>query len=431
MAMHPREPSRPKGAGQGRPAPNAARRPAAAPLRVSAEPAVEVERVARALARAGVSSRRDAEKLIEAGRVAINGQVLTSPAVNVGPGDIVTLDGAPIAEPEPVRVWRYHKPTGLLTTHKDPKGRPTVFETLPSEMGRVISVGRLDLNSEGILLLTNDGALARALELPSSGWIRRYRARAFGRITQEKLDGLKRGVTVEGVNYGPVEAVLEQGGSGSNIWINVAITEGKNREVRRVLEHVGLKVNRLIRIAYGPFELGDLAAGAVAEIPPRVIREKLVAAVDAERLPKGDRKLFNWVPERRSVAATGRVFPHAAPPTDAGEEERPAAKPQRPHRPQRRQAEAGERARPPNRGEILARLTTSPDKPKTKGKPSRARSGPASDATAAKAKPAYKAGWARPKAKAAPGASGKAAGKPAAKPAASRGKPRPSGPTKR
>jgi len=273
MAMHPREPSRPKGAGQGRPAPNAARRPAAAPLRVSAEPAVEVERVARALARAGVSSRRDAEKLIEAGRVAINGQVLTSPAVNVGPGDIVTLDGAPIAEPEPVRVWRYHKPTGLLTTHKDPKGRPTVFETLPSEMGRVISVGRLDLNSEGILLLTNDGALARALELPSSGWIRRYRARAFGRITQEKLDGLKRGVTVEGVNYGPVEAVLEQGGSGSNIWINVAITEGKNREVRRVLAYLGLQVSRLIRTSYGPLTLVGLDPGMVDEVDSAELAE--------------------------------------------------------------------------------------------------------------------------------------------------------------
>ncbi len=232
------------------------------------------ERVARALARAGVASRREAERLVEAGRVALNGKVLTSPAVNVGPDDVLTLDGKAVAEQAPARLWRYHKPAGLLTTHKDPKGRPTVFERLPPGLPRVISVGRLDLSSEGLLLLTNDGALARQMELPSSGLVRRYRVRAFGRATQEKLDRLKGGITVDGVAYGPIEAKLERG-RGSNIWIGVAIAEGKNREVRRVLEAVGLKVNRLIRVGYGPFELGALEPGDVDEVPTRKVRALL------------------------------------------------------------------------------------------------------------------------------------------------------------
>lgn len=237
------------------------------------------ERVARALARAGVASRRDAERLIAAGRIALNGEVLTSPAVNVGPGDILTLDGQAVADREPPRMWRYHKPQGLLTTHKDPKGRPTVFERLPKELPRVISVGRLDFNSEGLLLLTNDGALARQLELPATGVLRRYRARAFGRASQEKLDRLKAGITVDGVAYGPIEAKLERG-QGANIWISLALSEGKNREVRKVLEALGLKVNRLIRVGYGPFELGELEPGEVEEVPARrlkpLIREGFV-----------------------------------------------------------------------------------------------------------------------------------------------------------
>jgi 23S rRNA pseudouridine2605 synthase len=252
------------------------------------------ERVAKALARAGVASRRDVERLIEAGRVALNGQVLRTPAVKVGPGDILTVDGKAVSAAEPTRLWRYHKPTGLVTTHKDPHERPTVFQHLPKGLPRVISIGRLDLNSEGLLLLTNDGDLARALELPSSGWVRRYRARARGRTDQARLDTLKDGITIEGVRYGPVDARIDKmkenpdGVSSANVWITVALAEGKNREVRRVLEALGLTVNRLIRLSYGPFQLGVLGQGQVEEIGPRVIREQLADFIAPENMPKGD-----------------------------------------------------------------------------------------------------------------------------------------------
>ena len=249
------------------------------------------ERIAKALARAGVASRREVERLIEAGRVALNGQVLTTPAVKVEPGDILTVDGVVVEAAEPTRLFRYHKPTGLLTSHTDPKGRPTVFSALPEGLPRLISVGRLDLNSEGLLLLTNDGALSRALELPSNGWVRRYRARAFGETTQEKLDRLKDGITVEGVRYGAIEAKLDKA-SGRNIWITLTLAEGKNREVRRVLEALGLKVNRLIRLSYGPFALGTLAPGEVEEVGPRVIREQLAQHIAPQNLPKGDGVLW-------------------------------------------------------------------------------------------------------------------------------------------
>lgn len=229
--------------------------------------------MAKFLARAGVCSRRDAERLIAEGRVKLNGKVLDTPAVKVTAKDKVSVDGRPIAAAEPTRVWRYHKPSGLVTTHRDPAGRPTVFEHLPKDMPRVISVGRLDLTSEGLLLLTNDGELARRLELPSNGWLRRYRARAFGRVEQAELDTLKNGITVEGVRYGPIDARLER--AAANSWITLSLTEGKNREVRRVLEALGLKVNRLIRIAYGPFQLGTLAPGAVEEVPRKVLKEQL------------------------------------------------------------------------------------------------------------------------------------------------------------
>jgi 23S rRNA pseudouridine2605 synthase len=231
------------------------------------------ERVAKFLARAGVCSRRDAERLIAEGRVKLNGKVLNTPAVKVTAKDKVEVDGRSVGAAEPTRVWRYHKPSGLVTTHRDPAGRPTVFEHLPQGMPRVISVGRLDLTSEGLLLLTNDGALARRLELPSSGWLRRYRARAFGGVEQAELDRLKDGVSVDGVRYGPIEAKLER--AAANSWITVSLSEGKNREVRRVLEALGLKVNRLIRIAYGPFQLGTLAPGEVEEIPRKVLRDQL------------------------------------------------------------------------------------------------------------------------------------------------------------
>jgi len=260
----------------------------------------EGERVAKMLARSGVASRREVERLIEAGKVALNGTVLTTPAVKVRPGDILTVDGKMIDEPEPTRIFRYHKPTGLLTSHNDPKNRPTVFQALPRDLPRVISVGRLDLNSEGLLLLTNDGELSRALEMPQNAWQRRYRVRAFGVTTQEKLDRLKDGITIEGVRYGAIEARLDKAqdkAGGRNLWITVSLSEGKNREVRKVLEAIGLKVNRLIRLSYGPFALGTLLPGQVEEVGPRVIRELLEGIIPPENMPQGDKPRFIGVAE--------------------------------------------------------------------------------------------------------------------------------------
>ncbi|WP_414695683.1 pseudouridine synthase [Phenylobacterium sp.] len=267
-------------------------------------PEVGGDRVAKLLARAGVASRREVERLIEAGRVALNGKVLTTPAVKVEAGDILTVDGAVVTEAEPARLFRYHKPVDLVTSHKDPQGRPTVFERLPAGLPRLISVGRLDINSEGLLLLTNDGGLARALEMPATGVVRRYRARARGRVTQERLDTLKKGITVEGVHYGSIDATLDkakEGPQGANLWITVVLAEGKNREVRRVLEALGLKVNRLIRLSYGPFALGTLMPGEVEEVGPRVIREQLAQHIAPQNLPKGDRALW----KKPAVAAAG------------------------------------------------------------------------------------------------------------------------------
>jgi len=232
------------------------------------------ERVAKRLARAGVCSRRDAEKLIAAGRVAVDGLVLTTPATTVTPENHITVDGKPIPATEESRLWRHHKAAGFLTSHRDPQGRPTVFERLPPELPRVVSVGRLDFNSEGLLLLTNDGELARRLELPSNGWLRRYRVRVYGAVDPARLAPLAKGIHVDGVDYGPMEAVLERQ-QGANAWIMVSLREGKNREVRRVMEHLGLPVTRLIRVAYGPFQLGHLARGGVEEVPARVLREQL------------------------------------------------------------------------------------------------------------------------------------------------------------
>jgi len=232
------------------------------------------ERIAKVIARAGVCSRRDAEKMIAAGRVALNGETVTSPALNVGENDVVAVDGKPLGEAEPARLWRYHKPTGLVTTHKDPQGRPTVFANLPKQLPRVVSVGRLDFNSEGLLLLTNDGDLARRLELPAQGWTRRYRARLFGKVSQADLDKLATGITIGGVKYGPVIADLERS-KGVYSWATVSLKEGKNREVKRLMESLGLKVARLIRVQFGPFHLGQLEAGKVEEIPAKLWREHL------------------------------------------------------------------------------------------------------------------------------------------------------------
>ncbi len=232
------------------------------------------ERIAKVIARSGACSRRNAEKLIAEGRVAVNGEPVTSPALNVDSDSLVSIDGKAIAHAQPARLWRYHKPAGLVTTHRDPEGRPTVFSRLPASMPRTISVGRLDINSEGLLLLTNDGELARRLELPSQGWTRRYRVRLFGSVTQEQLDRLMEGVTVDGIRYQPVKAELERS-RGPYAWATVSLQEGKNREIKRLMEHLGLKVARLIRISFGPFHLGHLPEGAVAEIPAKVWREQL------------------------------------------------------------------------------------------------------------------------------------------------------------
>jgi 23S rRNA pseudouridine2605 synthase len=232
------------------------------------------ERIAKVVSRAGLASRRDAEEWIVQGRVTVNGRVINSPALDVTENDVVTVDGKPLPPRERTRLFLFHKPRGLMTTHADPEGRPTVFDNLPDGLPRLISIGRLDFNTEGLLLLTNDGGLARALELPETGWLRRYRVRAHGEVTQGQLDELKKGVEVDGVKYGPIDATLERD-QGANVWLVFAIREGKNREVRNVMAHLGLEVNRLIRVSYGPFQLAELAEGAVEEVKTRVLREQL------------------------------------------------------------------------------------------------------------------------------------------------------------
>ena len=232
------------------------------------------QRIAKVIARAGLASRREAEAWIAAGRVAVNGAVIASAALDVTGSDRVTVDGEPLPARQRTRLFLYHKPRGLLTTHADPRGRSTIFQNLPRDLPRMISVGRLDFNTEGLLLLTNDGALARLLELPSTGWLRRYRVRAHGAIAQDALDGLRRGVTISGINYGAIEATLDRV-QASNVWLTLGIREGKNREVRNVLGHLGLSVTRLIRISFGPFQLGELREGKIEEVRTRVLRDQL------------------------------------------------------------------------------------------------------------------------------------------------------------
>ena len=244
-------------------------------MRSSANPPADgPQRIAKVLARAGLCSRRDADRGIAEGRVAVDGAVLTSPAVIVTAQSQILVDGKPLPEPERARLWRFHKPAGLVTTHRDEKGRPTVFGALPEGLPRLLSIGRLDLNSEGLLLLTNDGALARRLELPATGWVRRYQVRVHGFVDPARLAALAGGTTVDGVAYGPIRAQLERQ-QGSNAWITLSLQEGKNREVRRVLEHLGYPVTRLIRLAYGPFQLGHLARGAIEEVLKKVLDEQL------------------------------------------------------------------------------------------------------------------------------------------------------------
>lgn len=281
----------------------------------------EGQRVAKVIARAGLASRREAEQWIAAGRVAVNGTVIRSPAVNVGARDQVSVDGKPLPLRERTRLFLYHKPRGLLTSHGDPQGRPTIFERLPKGLPRLISVGRLDFNTEGLILLTNDGTLARVLELPATGWLRRYRVRAHGSVTQARLDELRAGVTIDGIQYRQIDATLDRV-QGSNLWLTFAIREGKNREVRSVLGYLGLTVTRLIRISFGPFVLGELAAGAIEEVPTRVLREQL-----------GDRLVaLAGADFSAPISQTPDQPRRTGPPTPphhvwrAGEEERPAKK---------------------------------------------------------------------------------------------------------
>jgi len=234
----------------------------------------EGERIAKVLSRAGVASRREAERMIELGEVAVNGKIIDSPALNVTAKDRITVRGEPLAEPEPARLWLYYKPDGLVSSTSDEKGRPTVFDNLPPELPRVMSVGRLDLNSEGLLLLTNDGELKRRLELPSTGWLRKYRVRIKGNPTEAELEPLRRGITVDGERFQPMAVALDRH-QGANAWLTVGLREGKNREIRRALSAINLTVNRLIRVSYGPFRLGDLEPGQVEEIKAKILREQL------------------------------------------------------------------------------------------------------------------------------------------------------------
>lgn len=335
--------SRPPKAGTARRRPNTDKAPAGQ---------ISAERIARRMARAGVASRRDAEAMIAAGRVTLNGKPVDSPAINVGMADRICVDGQPIPDIERTRLWLFHKPAAMLTTSRDPEGRRTVFEALPRELPRVIAVGRLDFNTEGLLLLTNDGGLARHLELPSTGWLRRYRVRAHGDVTQADLDRLADGIAVDGVLYGSIEATLERR-QGANTWMTLGLREGKNREVRNVLGALGLTVNRLIRVSYGPFQLGALNPGAVLEVRGRHLREQLGETLVAEAGCNFDAPVTK---------------PFSNKPVSKGEDEPP-----KPARRDERPVNAKRRAQQ-KRAEALDRLQTrphGPDADKTPARPQR------------------------------------------------------------
>ena len=256
-------------------------RPKAAPKAAPKSASPEGERIAKVLSRAGISSRREAERLIEAGEVTVNGKLVTSPALNVTAADRITVSGKPVGAPEPARLWLYYKPEGLVTSASDEKGRDTVFDHLPEDMPRVMSIGRLDLNSEGLLLLTNDGALKRQLELPSTGWLRKYRVRVKGNPTEPEIEPLRKGITIDGERFQPMEVKIDRH-QGANAWLTIGLREGKNREIRRAMFAIGMTVNRLIRVSYGPFRLNEMEPGDVEEIKARILRDQLGALISGQ-----------------------------------------------------------------------------------------------------------------------------------------------------
>jgi 23S rRNA pseudouridine2605 synthase len=302
------------------------------------------ERIAKVIARAGLASRREAEAWITAGRVSVNGALISSPALNVTPSDQIAVDGVPLRARERTRLFLYHKPRGLVTTHSDPQGRDTIFRALPKGLPRLISVGRLDINTEGLLLLTNDGGLARVLELPATGWLRRYRVRALGRVRQDALDQLRGGATIDGIHYGPIEATLDRE-QGANVWLTFGIREGKNREVRNVLESLGLKVNRLIRVAFGPFELGEIDDGEVKEVETAELRAKLGEQIAAEARTDFDAPLNIDEPRTKPRISGGRGNAR-----EPGFQKREIRSPRNDKKPRRRDRSGGPRpSRPRSR----------------------------------------------------------------------------------
>ncbi|MGC4407933.1 pseudouridine synthase [Rhizobium rosettiformans] len=333
----------------------AADKPARAPRAdaPAGDETMKPERISKLLARAGVASRRDIERMIMEGRVSVNGKVLETPVHNATLADTIEVDGQPIRGIERTRLWLYHKPAGLVTTNSDPEGRPTVFENLPEELPRVMSIGRLDINTEGLLLLTNDGGLARVLELPTTGWLRRYRVRAYGEVDQPALDALKEGIAVDGVLYGAIDATLDRK-QGHNVWITMGLREGKNREIKNVLGALGLEVNRLIRISYGPFQLGDLPEGKVLEVRGRMLRDQLGPRLIEESKANFDAPIYAHgaeVDDEDAPAVSGKKPAREAKP-EWGRDERSAEKKRAP----KDWSDKGDR-----REKVLGRLDTRRD----------------------------------------------------------------------
>jgi 23S rRNA pseudouridine2605 synthase len=354
-------------------------KPLARPTAPAAAPVAKTgERVAKVIARAGLGSRREAEEWIAAGRVALNGTVITSPAVNVGAADTISVDGAPLPARERTRLFLYHKPVGLVTTTADPENRPTIFGALPPGLPRLVSVGRLDLNTEGLLLLTNDGGLARVLELPETGWLRRYRVRAHGSVTQPALDALRDGIEVDGIHYGPIEAVLDRE-QGSNVWITFAMREGKNREIRNVLGALGLKVNRLIRLSFGPFQLGDLGDGAIEEVKTRTLRDQVGERIAAQAGADFTAPLIEHdaAPAQRPKAVTRETPARETRERDTRErrEARPAARPPRREARERAMPERREPRGPQGARRSRDRAEAPPAEGRSEGRPRRPKAG--------------------------------------------------------